>query len=185
MRRPMPSPLDLTTAFSAFPNGGYAVRPRSITRVIDADGGVAYENIASRERVISEPVAYQVVSMLEDVIARGTATAARASYGVRFPAAGKTGTTDDFKDAWFVGYTRQLVAGVWLGSDQGRTMGKDIRGGTVPATIWKRFMDKATSGQPVAALAHIELAKAAPVPDDVDNVLAGILQEKGTSSQRN
>ncbi|HEX6463003.1 MAG TPA: transglycosylase domain-containing protein, partial [Vicinamibacterales bacterium] len=97
------TPLDLTTAYAAFPNGGYAVHPRGIVRVIDADGGIAYDNPVSQERVISPQVAFQMVSMLEDVVERGTATAAKTTYGVRFPVAGKTGTTDEFKDAWFVG----------------------------------------------------------------------------------
>ena len=159
------TPLDLTTAFSAFPNGGYAVRPRSITRVIDADGGVAYENIASRERVISEPVAYQVVSMLEDVIARGTATAARASYGVRFPAAGKTGTTDDFKDAWFVGFTSSTVAGVWVGADQPATIGREGYGARYALPIWSEFMKTAARKRgardflPAEGMQEVQLCK--------------------------
>ena len=110
------SPLELTTAFAAFPNGGYAVRPRSIKQVINGDGDVAEANEVTRDRVISEQVAFQMVSMLSDVIDRGTASAAR-SWGVRFAAAGKTGTTNDFKDAWFVGFTSSLVVGVWVGFD--------------------------------------------------------------------
>ncbi|MEO6236832.1 MAG: PBP1A family penicillin-binding protein [Vicinamibacterales bacterium] len=159
------TPLDLTTAFSAFPNGGYAVRPRAITRVIDADGGVAYENIASRERVISDPVAYQVVSMLEDVIARGTATAARASYGVRFPAAGKTGTTDDFKDAWFVGFTTSTVAGVWVGADQPATIGREGYGARYALPIWSEFMKAAARKRgardflPAEGMQEVQLCK--------------------------
>ena len=134
------TPLALTAAFSAFPNGGLAVRPRAITRVIDADGSVAYDNAAHQERVITEPVAYQMVSMLEDVIARGTATAARASYGVRFPSGGKTGTTDDFKDAWFVGFTTATVAGVWVGADQPAPIGREGYGARYALPIWSEFM---------------------------------------------
>jgi penicillin-binding protein 1A len=137
------TPLDLTVAFAAFPNGGYAVRPRAITRVIDADGGVAYENAPRPARVVSEPVAYQMVSMLEDVLARGTASAARASYGVRAPAGGKTGTTDDFKDAWFVGFTSTTVAGVWVGEDQPATIGREGYGARYALPIWSEFIKAA------------------------------------------
>ena len=137
------TPLDLTVAYAAFPNGGNAVRARAITRVIDADGGVAYDNPARQDRVVSEPVAYQMVSMLEDVIARGTAATARTTYGVRFPAAGKTGTTDDFKDAWFVGFTTSVVAGVWVGEDQPATIGKEGYGARYALPIWSEFMKAA------------------------------------------
>ena len=174
---------ELVTAYTPFSNGGFGSIAHGVIRVRSTSGQLLYERSGSGVgRVVSALNVGQMNLMLSGAVKSGTGKL--SALRVR-PSAGKTGTTQDFKDAWFVGYTRQLVAGVWLGSDQGRTMGKDIRGGTVPATIWKRFMDKATSGQPVAALAHIELAKAAPVPDDVDNVLAGILQEKGTSSQRN
>jgi 1A family penicillin-binding protein len=134
------TPLDLTVAYAAFPNGGSAVRPRAITRVIDADGGVAYDNPARQDRVVSEPVAYQMVSMLEDVVNRGTAAPARTTYGVRFPVGGKTGTTDDFKDAWFVGFTTSVVAGVWVGEDQPATIGREGYGARYALPIWSEFI---------------------------------------------
>ena len=138
------SPLELTTAFAAFPNGGYAVRPRSIKQVINGDGDVAESYAISRERVVSEQVAFQMVSMLSDVIDRGTASAAR-SWGVRFAAAGKTGTTNEFKDAWFVGFTSSLVAGVWVGFDQPKTIGREAYGSRYALPIWSDFMRRATS----------------------------------------
>ncbi|HEX9367843.1 MAG TPA: PBP1A family penicillin-binding protein [Vicinamibacterales bacterium] len=137
------TPLDLTAAYAAFPNGGNAVRPRAMIRVIDADGGVAYDNPAREDRVVSEPVAYQMVSMLEDVLARGTGAAARTTYGVRFPAAGKTGTTDDFKDAWFVGFTTSVVAGVWVGEDQPAPIGREGYGARYALPIWSDFIKAA------------------------------------------
>ena len=94
------SPLDLTAAFAMFPNGGLAVEPRGIVRVVDADGGVAFDQPVHSERVISPETAFQMVAMLSDVLDRGTGVAARR-LGVRFPSGGKTGTTNDFKDAWF------------------------------------------------------------------------------------
>jgi penicillin-binding protein 1A len=137
------TPLDLTAAFSVFPNGGSAVRPRALTRVIDADGGVALDNPATADRVITPEVAYQMVSMLEDVVDRGTAAPARSTYGVRFPVGGKTGTTDDFKDAWFVGFTSSTVVGVWVGEDQPATIGKEGYGARYALPIWSDFIKAA------------------------------------------
>jgi penicillin-binding protein 1A len=137
------TPLDLTAAYSAFPNGGYAVRPRGIARVIDADGGVAFDNPVNEERVINEQVAFQMVSMLEDVVDRGTGSPARATYGVRFPVAGKTGTTDEFRDAWFVGFTNNVVAGVWVGEDQPASIGREGYGARYALPIWSDFIKAA------------------------------------------
>ena len=137
------TPLDLTAAFAVFPNGGLRVAPRAVTRVIDADGGVAYDNPARQDRVIPETVAYQMVSMLEDVVDRGTASPARTAYGVRFPVGGKTGTTDDFKDAWFVGFTSSTVVGVWVGEDQPATIGRDGYGARYALPIWSEFIKAA------------------------------------------
>ena len=134
------TPLDLTAAFAVFPNSGNAVRARALTRVIDADGGVAYDNPSTSDRVITPEVAYQMVSMLEDVVDRGTAAAARTSYGVRFPVGGKTGTTDDFKDAWFVGFTTSTVVGVWVGEDQPATIGREGYGARYALPIWSDFI---------------------------------------------
>src|SRR4030095_10527095 len=108
------TPLDLTAAFAMFPNGGMAVRPRGMIRVIDADGGTAYDNPPHSERVISPQSAFQMVSMLQDVMDRGTASAARG-WGIRFPSGGKTGTTNEFKDAWFVRFSSSVVVGGWVG----------------------------------------------------------------------
>ena len=121
------TPLAMTAAFAMFPNGGLAVRPRDITRVRDADGSTALRQDVETERVVSPEVAFQMVSMLEDVVDRGTGAAARR-LGVRFPVGGKTGTTDDFKDAWFVGFSSSVVAGVWVGFDQPEPIGDDAFG---------------------------------------------------------
>ena len=104
------TPLQLTAAYAVFPNGGFAVAPRPIVQVLDDDGYAVFNAEVQRKPVISEAVAYQMVSMLADVVDIGTGAAAR-SLGVRFPAAGKTGTTDDFKDAWFVGFSSSVVVG--------------------------------------------------------------------------
>ncbi|MGH9407931.1 MAG: transglycosylase domain-containing protein [Vicinamibacterales bacterium] len=145
------TPLELTAAYAVFPNGGLAVHPRGIIQVIDGDGGTAYDNPAKQDRVISADVAFQMVSMLEDVVDRGTAAAARTTYGVRFPAAGKTGTTDDFKDAWFVGFTSSIVAGVWVGEDQPAPIGREGYGARYALPIWSEFMRAAVRQRPAQA----------------------------------
>src|SRR5690606_5305907 len=92
----------------------------------------------SRERVIDAPTAYQSISMMEGVIERGTGVQARS---IGKPLAGKTGTTDDAKDAWFMGFSPNLVAGVYTGFDDHRTLGKDEQGASVAVPIWKAFME--------------------------------------------
>ena len=136
------TPLAITAAFSVFPNGGFAVRPRDISRVRDADGGTAFEQPVDPERVISPEVAFQMVSMLRDAINRGTGARAR-QLGIRFPAGGKTGTTNEFKDAWFVGFSSSVVAGVWVGFDQPQTIGAEAYGSRYALPIWAEFMQRA------------------------------------------
>jgi 1A family penicillin-binding protein len=159
------TPLELTTAYAVFPNGGLAVRPRGLTRVLDADGGVAYDNPVQTDPVVSPQVAFQMVSMLQDVIERGTASAARTTYGIRFPAGGKTGTTDDYKDAWFVGFTSGVVAGVWVGFDQPATIAREGFGARYALPIWSEFMRTAarrrgaSSFEPPDGLQEVELCR--------------------------
>jgi membrane carboxypeptidase/penicillin-binding protein len=136
------SPLAMTAAYSVFPNGGFAVQPRDIARVRDAEGGTAFRQPVERERVLSAPVAFQMVAMLSDVVDRGTAAAVRR-LGVRFPVAGKTGSTNDYKDAWFVGFSSTVVAGVWVGFDQPESIGKDGSGARYALPIWTDFMQRA------------------------------------------
>ncbi|MBI3262578.1 MAG: transglycosylase domain-containing protein [Acidobacteria bacterium] len=141
------TPLELTLAYSMFPNGGFAVKPLALPRVLDAEGGVALEEPAERRQVLSPETAFQIVSMLQDVIDRGTGARARA-LGVDFPAAGKTGTTDDFKDAWFVGFSNRLVAGVWVGFDQPTPIAREAFGARVALPIWADFMRRAARSRP-------------------------------------
>jgi penicillin-binding protein 1A len=135
------SPLDLTAAYTMFPAGGEAARPRGIVSVYDASGSQVLDRPVSRERVISAPVAFQMTSMLRDVIERGTGASAR-TLGVRGIVAGKTGTTDDYRDAWFVGFSRSVVAGVWVGFDQPASIGRDAYGARIALPIWADFMKR-------------------------------------------
>jgi penicillin-binding protein 1A len=136
------TPLAITAAFSIFPNGGFAVRPRDISRVRDAGGSTAFEQRIDANRVIEPEVAFQMVSMLRDAVDRGTGSAVR-QHGVRFPVGGKTGTTNEFKDAWFVGFSSAVVAGVWVGYDQPQTIGPDAYGSRYALPIWADFMQRA------------------------------------------
>jgi 1A family penicillin-binding protein len=141
------TPLQLTVAYAAFANGGFAVAPHPIVTVLDPDGYAVLRRDVSRQSVISAASAFQMVSMLEDVLDTGTAAAAR-SLGVRFPAAGKTGTTDDFKDAWFVGFTSGVVAGVWVGLDQPGSIGPEAFGARYALPIWADFMTRVARERP-------------------------------------
>lgn len=136
------TPLAITSAYATFPNGGLVVRPRDIIRVRDADGGTAFRQPVESDRVIKPEVAYQMVSMLRDAVDRGTGTAVRG-LGLKFPVGGKTGTTNAFKDAWFVGFSSSIVVGVWVGYDQPRTIASDAYGARYALPIWADFMARA------------------------------------------
>jgi len=133
------TPLDLTAAYSAFANGGEAVTPRGITRVVDASGDVVLRTPVESERVFSEETAFQMFTMLRDVLDRGTGSGARG-LGVRFTAGGKTGTTNEYKDAWFVGFSSSMVAGVWVGLDQPAPIAPSGSGSRMAMPIWADFM---------------------------------------------
>jgi 1A family penicillin-binding protein len=136
--------LELTTAYTAFANRGSVAAPRLITRVDDGSGATILTISERHTQAISTTTAYLMSSMLSDVISSGTGSAARAA-GFKLPAAGKTGTTDNYADAWFVGYTPHLVAGVWFGLDQPAPIMRGGFAGIVAAPVWGRFMKTATS----------------------------------------
>jgi len=140
------SPLELTSAYSAFANGGQRVSPISIKYITDSNGRVLESNSPMTEPVISAESAFLITTMLEDVINYGTGTAVKA---LGRPAAGKTGTTNDYKDAWFVGYTPELLAGVWVGYDDMKPLGNKETGGRAAAPIWLRFMSAVLSGKDI------------------------------------
>jgi penicillin-binding protein 1A len=135
----------LTSAYAAFANGGFVRDPVLIRRVEDADGNVLFETEDKPRRAVSEATAFLMSTMLADVISAGTGYRARRE-GFMLPAAGKTGTTNDFVDAWFVGYTPSLVTGVWVGFDQPRTIVPNGYAGDLAVPVWARFMRAATRG---------------------------------------
>lgn len=138
------TPLEMAAAYGAFANKGVYIKPTAIVKILDRNGNVLEDNSSDTQKtqVMSEKTAYEMTSMLEGVIARGTGTAA----SIGRPAAGKTGTTDDNHDAWFIGYTPDIVTAVWVGDDTGSQSLGEIYGGTVPAQIWHDYMASAVSG---------------------------------------
>ncbi len=131
--------LEMTTAYGPFANHGKYSPPVFIDRVIDRHGNILEEHSGGKVRVISEKTAHQMDRMLQEVITQGTG---RKAQGLQGTAAGKTGTTDNNMDAWFIGYTRDYLAGVWVGHDRKLSLGKDASGGQVAAPIWLDFMQK-------------------------------------------
>ena len=142
------SVLDMASAYSTFADRGSHIEPYVIRRIEDTDGTVLFDAATDveRQQVISQEVADTVTTVLQGVLSKGTGTGA----AIKTPAAGKTGTTNDAKDAWFTGYTCNLTTSVWMGFEQPQEMksfkGRSVAGGTFPAAIWKDFMNKATQG---------------------------------------
>ncbi len=141
------SPLDLTAAYAVFPSLGFRVEPRSLVSVEDADGETVHQVHIERDQILSDEVAFQMVTMLEDVVQRGTGAGARAA-GVRGPIGGKTGTTNDYHDAWFVGFNSSVVVGVWVGFDQPQRIRSGASGSRVALPIWSDFMRRTAKRLP-------------------------------------
>ncbi|MCA1649825.1 MAG: hypothetical protein LC753_05910 [Acidobacteria bacterium] len=137
--------ISLTAAYGAFADGGIVRQPVLIRRVEDSDGVVLYKDEGKAQRAVSEATAFMMASMLADVVNSGTGYRAR-QVGFTLPAAGKTGTTNEYVDAWFVGFTPHLVTGVWLGFDQPKTIVSNGYGGELAVPIWAGFMKTATRG---------------------------------------
>lgn len=136
--------LEQTSAYSVFPNDGVRVTPRYITRVTDYEGRVLEEDFPDVKDVVSARTARVMTSMLRDVVLHGTAIAASR---LPFPAAGKTGTTNDFTDAWFVGFSPTISCGVWVGYDEKKSLGAKETGAHAALPIWMNFMSAAMAGK--------------------------------------
>lgn len=132
------TPLELVTAYAPFSNGGYAVTPRLVRRIEASNGNVLWSQDNRRVAVMDSAVAYQMTSMLRAVVDYGTGYIVR-QYGVKGLVAGKTGTTNDGADVWFVGYTPTIVAGFWFGYDEPRPVSYDASGGRLAAPAWIEF----------------------------------------------
>ncbi len=166
------TPMELARSYAVLANGGVKVMPTYINTIFDRDGKIIESNDPadfpegpetgqkligqSRNRVISAETAYLTTNLLESVVQNGTGWRARS---LNRPVAGKTGTTNDLKDAWFIGYVQQLLAVTWIGYDQERPLGKNETGSQAAAPAWVAFMEEATKDLPVEQF---------PVPDSIE-----------------
>jgi penicillin-binding protein 1A len=141
-------PLQMVSAYTAPAALGVRAAPLGIRRVEDADGKVLWQPQVHRERVMNPDQAFVLNDMLKGVIHGGTATTAVRSSGFNLPAAGKTGTTNDYTDVWFIGYTREMVAGVWMGFDTPQTIMPSAQGGRYAAPAWAAFMKEVYERRP-------------------------------------
>src|SRR5579864_1230191 len=168
------TPLEQTSAYSVFPNDGVRVTPRYITRVTDYEGRVLEEDFPDVKDVINERTARIMTSMLREVVLHGTAVAAAK---LPFPVAGKTGTTNDFTDAWFVGFSPTVTCGVWVGYDEKKSLGAKETGAHAALPIWMNFMSAAMAGKdagqfepppatPHAVAQKIDTPDAAPATEE-------------------
>ena len=132
-------PAEMVAAFAPFGNGGYRVEPQLILRVEDGDGNVLWRHRTPAHQVLDPGVAFLTLTLLEDVVNSGTASSIR-NAGFWLPAAGKTGTTNDSKDVWFIGMTPDVVGGVWLGFDRPRSIMPGASGGRLAAPVWASIM---------------------------------------------
>jgi penicillin-binding protein 1A len=147
--------LELGSAYGVFANQGMRLEPFGIVQVQGAGGQVLEQTLFEPKQVISKETAYMITNMLEDVVQRGTGQLAKS---LDRPIAGKTGTTNDYTDAWFIGYTPNLVVGVWVGFDDIRTLGETESGAHAALPIWVEFMREALKPLPVVPF---------EIPDDV------------------
>jgi penicillin-binding protein 1A len=176
--------IELVSAYAPFASGGRGAIPHGVRRVTAIDGEVLYERSGSGlGSLISADAAGAMNRMLMQAVRTGTGKGAALDDR---PSAGKTGTSQDFKDAWFIGYTRQLVAGVWVGNDANLPMGKKIRGGTLPASMWKTFMTRALEGETILPLPGSDAVDEEPDGGDAsafDALLAGLFEESKTEKR--
>ncbi len=163
------SPMELARGYCAFANGGYRITPTVIMQVTDTKGNLVEQNLPTREPTMDRRAVEQINSTLQTVVSPG-GTGAGAQLPGR-TVAGKTGTTQDFRDAWFVGYVPQMVTAIWIGNDNYSQMVSGTAGGAFVAPIWKGYMQKALKGSPVL-----------PFPKQGDGIT---LSQLGSTSEAN
>ncbi|MCM2287374.1 MAG: PBP1A family penicillin-binding protein [Desulfobacula sp.] len=138
--------LEIVKAYSVFDNAGYLVEPVFIVKITDRDGNVLEEAAPARKKIIEKSTAYIITSLLEGVVQKGTGQRVRA---LKMPVAGKTGTTNNLYDAWFVGYTPGYITGTWVGFDEEGTLGKGETGSRAASPIWLGFMKRMLADKPI------------------------------------
>jgi len=150
------TPMEVAGAYAVFASGGYKSKTTLIARVTDRNGNLILDNTPKPELILDPIAVSYLTDTLRGVVTNGTATEAQMSDGR--PVAGKTGTTSDFRDAWFVGYAPQLSVAIWIGNDDYSPMAYGVTGGVYVAPIWRKFMERALAGQPIEQF---------PVPSEI------------------
>jgi 1A family penicillin-binding protein len=169
------TPLEMASAYGTLANGGNHAIARSISKVTDSNGNVLESNDPETHRVLDSRVAAKANEILSEVVSSGTGTGA----SIGRPQAGKTGTTEDHADAWFVGYTPDLVAAVWVGYPQGRISMGGMTGGSLPASIWRAFMSAALKGTPPTAFSEGDESSAAGTENQTEEVTVTLCDTTG------
>jgi 1A family penicillin-binding protein len=141
------TPMEVAGAYAVFASGGYKSKTTLIARVTDRNGNLILDNTPKPELILDPIAVSYLTDALRGVVTNGTATEAQMSDGR--PVAGKTGTTSDFRDAWFVGYVPQLSVAIWIGNDDYSPMANGVTGGVYVVPIWRKFMERAMAGQPI------------------------------------
>jgi penicillin-binding protein 1A len=136
---------ELTSAYSAFANMGTLIKPTAIRNIKSRKGELLFTSVPERAQPISPGTAHIITSLLQSVIKNGTATKVKA---LKRPVAGKTGTTNNYVDAWFMGYTPELVTGVWVGKDKDEPLGRNETGSRAAIPIWLQYMQEALANRP-------------------------------------
>ncbi len=144
------TPFELTKAFSIFPNYGVEIKPHLIEKIMTHDGKELFQHIDSRTRVLSPQVAFQICHLLQGVVDNGTARSLRTQFQLQGPIGGKTGTTNNYKDSWFVGFTKDITAGVWVGMDKPAQIMPGGYSSKIAVPIWGKIMKLATVYYPAA-----------------------------------
>jgi penicillin-binding protein 1A len=160
------TPMEVAGAYAVFASGGYKSKTTLIARVTDRNGNLVLDNTPKPELILDPVAVSYLTDAMRGVVTNGTATEAQMSDGR--PVAGKTGTTSDFRDAWFVGYVPQLSVAIWIGNDDYSPMANGVTGGVFVAPIWRKFMERALAGQPIEQF---------PVPSEI--------QEKESTKKKN
>jgi penicillin-binding protein 1A len=165
--------LELLRAYSVFANQGFLVEPVFVLKVVDRNGNVLEEIAPERIKVIEKSTAYIMTNLLEGVVQHGTGRRVKA---LKRPAAGKTGTSNDLFDTWFVGYTPEYITGVWVGLDEMAPLGHGESGARTASPIWLGFMKRALEGQPVKVFQAPEGVEFAKI--DADTGLLPVPESK-------
>ncbi len=185
-------PIELISAYTTFANSGKRVKPIFIRRIEDKNGNILEMSLPEHIRVIDERTAYLLSNLLETVVNEGTARSVR-TRGYRWYAAGKTGTTDDYRDAWFIGYNSQLVLGIWVGFDDNTSLGSNQSGAVAALPSWPPIMKKAigrlapksSNGTPIIDALDLELSKPDGIISQEISTNTGLLPRSFTENTIN